>query len=54
MNEALNNIYIEEEDYEKLDVSVSTYTNYDQLELAGQLQKVYPDCLVLSSTDFFM
>ncbi|EKX42588.1 clathrin heavy chain [Guillardia theta CCMP2712] len=39
VNEALNNIYIEEEDYEKLDVSVSTYTNYDQLELAGQLQK---------------
>eukprot|EP00960_Hanusia_phi_P031210 749147-Hanusia_phi.AAC.5 len=39
VNEALNTIYIEEEDYEKLNASVSTYTNYDQLELAGQLQK---------------
>ena len=47
MNEALNNIYIEEEDYEKLNASVSTYTNYDQLELAGQLQKVFPDCVEL-------
>jgi len=39
VNEALNTIYIEEEDFEKLAASVNTYTNFDQLELAGSLQR---------------
>ena len=39
VNEALNGIYIEEEDYTKLNASVSNYTNFDQLELATTLQK---------------
>ena len=39
VNEALNGIYIEEEDYSKLNASVSNYTNFDQLELATTLQK---------------
>jgi len=39
VNEALNALYIEEEDYTKLNTSVSSYTNFDQLELATTLQK---------------
>ena len=39
VNEALNTIYIEEEDFEKLAASVTHYTNFDQLELAGSLQR---------------
>ena len=39
VNEALNSIYIEEEDYSKLNASVTSYTNFDQLELATTLQK---------------
>ena len=39
VNEALNGLYIEEEDYEKLTQSVLTYKNYDQMELAAQLEK---------------
>jgi len=39
VNEALNGIYIEEEDYTKLNASVSNFTNFDQLELATTLQK---------------
>eukprot|EP00961_Rhodomonas_salina_P053293 714636-Rhodomonas_salina.1 len=31
VNEALNGIYIEEEDFEKLATSVTTYTNFDQV-----------------------
>ena len=39
VNEAINSIYIEEEDHAALAKSVETHTNFDQLELAGQLQK---------------
>ena len=31
VNESLNGIYIEEEDYVKLNASVSNYTNFDQV-----------------------
>jgi clathrin heavy chain len=31
VNESLNGIYIEEEDYLKLNASVSNYTNFDQV-----------------------
>ena len=31
VNEALNGIYIEDEDYTKLNASVSNYTNFDQV-----------------------
>ena len=39
VNEALNGIYMEEEDYTMLNSSVCSYTNFDQLELATALQK---------------
>jgi len=39
VNEALNGLYIEEEDYERLKKSVLEHKNYDQMELAMQLEK---------------
>ena len=39
VNEALHSLYVEEEDYEKLNKSVSHYKNFDALELAAQLEK---------------
>jgi len=39
VNEALNALYIEEEDYETLHHSIETYKNFDALELARKLEK---------------
>lgn len=39
VNEALNALYIEEEDYEALRHSIETYQNFDALELARKLEK---------------
>lgn len=39
INEALNDIYIEEEDYESLRRSIDTFKNFDALALAGKLEK---------------
>ena len=38
INEAINDLYIEEEDYESLRSSIQTYDNYDQLNLAFRLE----------------
>lgn len=38
-NEALNDIYMEMEDYEALRQSVSQFENFDQLALAKQIEK---------------
>lgn len=43
VNEALNEIYVEEEDYDRLRESIDLHDNFDQIGLA---QKVgYPACL---------
>jgi clathrin heavy chain len=39
INEALNEMYIEEEDYEALRLSIDTYDHFDQLALAEKLKK---------------
>eukprot|EP01027_Heterolobosea_sp_BB2_P023662 GEZU01035605.1.p1 GENE.GEZU01035605.1~~GEZU01035605.1.p1 ORF type:complete len:1686 (+),score=716.16 GEZU01035605.1:148-5205(+) len=39
VNEALNDLYIEEEDYESLRESIDAYGNFDQLALARKLEK---------------
>lgn len=39
VNEALNELYIQEEDYESLRSSINTYTNYEALKLAQSLEK---------------
>lgn len=38
INEAINDLYIEEEDYDSLRSSITTYDNYDQLNLAFRLE----------------
>lgn len=38
VNEALNELLIEEEDYEGLRASLSTYDNFDQVGLASALE----------------
>jgi len=38
VNEALNFLYIEEEDFESLRASIEAYTNFDQMVLAKQLE----------------
>jgi clathrin heavy chain len=38
VNEALNSLYVEEEDYEKLRDSIDSYKNFDQVALAKQLE----------------
>lgn len=42
VNEALNEIYVEEEDYERLRESIDYHDNFDQIGLA---QKVISDFL---------
>lgn len=39
VNEAVNELLIEEEDYEALRESITTYDNYDQLGLASRLEQ---------------
>lgn len=41
VNEALNQLYVEEEKYEELESSVTEYANFDQLSLAQTLEKHY-------------
>lgn len=38
INETLNNIYLDSEDYEELRESVQNYENFDQTQLAQQTQ----------------
>ena len=37
VNEALNNLYIEEEDYERLRESIDMYDNFDQISMAQRV-----------------
>ncbi|MCH1921833.1 CLH domain-containing protein, partial [Shewanella sp. A3A] len=39
VNEALNELYVEEEDYERLRESVDMHDNFDQIGLAQKLEK---------------
>lgn len=39
INDALNNLYIEEEDFQSLRVSIEAYNNYDNINLAQKLEK---------------
>jgi len=39
VNEALNDLYIEEHDHEGLRNSITTYDNFDQLQLASRIEK---------------
>ena len=39
MNDAINDLLIEEEDYKTLRDSVETHDNYDAVDLAGRLEK---------------
>lgn len=38
VNEALNNLYIEEEDYERLRESIDMYDNFDQISMAQRVR----------------
>ena len=40
VNEALNEIYVEEEDYERLRESVDMHDNFDQIGLAQKVKEV--------------
>jgi len=39
VNEALNELFVEEEDYESLRTSISNYDNFDNMKLASELEK---------------
>jgi clathrin heavy chain len=38
LNECLNQLFIEDEDYESLKASIETYDNFDNIALAQQLE----------------
>jgi len=39
VNEGLNELYVEEEDYESLRASIDSYDNFDNMKLASELEK---------------
>lgn len=39
VNDALNELYIEEEDYDSLKTSIDTYNSYDPIALAQRIEK---------------
>jgi len=39
VNEALNELFVEEEDYESLRTSIDSYDNFDNMKLASELEK---------------
>ena len=41
VNEALNEIYVEEEDYERLRESIDMHDNFDQIGLAQKVRCIY-------------
>lgn len=43
VNESLNELYVEEEDYERLRESVDMHDNFDQIGLAQKVKRLY-DC----------
>ena len=46
VNEALNELYVEEEDYERLRESVDMHDNFDQIGLAQKVKKL-DECALL-------
>jgi hypothetical protein len=54
VNEALNEIYVEEEDYDRLRKSIDLYDNFNQIGLAQKVGFPYLTYLAkLSSTSFW-
>jgi len=51
VNEALNELYVEEEDYERLRESVDMHDNFDQIGLA---QKVKRNQIIVQSFLFLL
>ena len=49
VNEALNELYVEEEDYERLRESVDMHDNFDQIGLAQKVKnsQIIVQCLLL-------
>ena len=52
VNEALNEIYIEEEDYDRLRESVDMHDNFDQIGLAQKVSKLY--CFLTNTCSMFI
>ena len=48
VNEALNEIYVEEEDYERLRESVDMHDNFDQIGLAQKVKIKLDECVMLA------
>jgi len=51
VNEALNEIYVEEEDYDRLRESVDLHDNFDQIGLAQKVKDSSPNCVPLYLSD---
>jgi len=47
VNEALNEIYVEEEDYDRLRESIDLHDNFDQIGLAQKVNLLI-SCLILT------
>jgi len=48
VNEALNEIYVEEEDYDRLRESIDLHDNFDQIGLAQKVNLLFFFCLILT------
>lgn len=46
VNEALNEIYVEEEDYDRLRESIDLHDNFDQIGLAQKVSCNFVTCLL--------
>jgi len=49
VNEALNEIYVEEEDYDRLRESIDLHDNFDQIGLAQKVSCIYPVLTIFNS-----
>lgn len=54
VNEALNAIYVEEEDYDRLRESIDMHDNFDQIGLAQKVGFVYVVILFIEATLFLL
>ena len=50
VNEALNQIYVEEEDYERLRESIDLHDNFDQIGLAQKVRSIILLFLIVDET----
>ena len=46
VNEALNEIYVEEEDYDRLRESIDLHDNFDQIGLAQKVSCIYDSSIL--------